>query len=545
MAGSGRIERRLTAAIVLTALIPLLAAVFLAQSMVGNTAGRFFVPEIQTRLDESLGLYQELARADKNAMRQEAAALAAQHDIAVAAEAGDPARLERVLSGHLADHPSLVSLAVVDGEKKIASAAREKPVAESEHILELRRPLGDRAHANTDEDEDGPSLLLVFASEKARYDGLEGMSQFVSMYSQMASRRQSDERSYLLAFIVLLGLTMAAAIFIGTSLARRVSTRVVRLADATRKAGAGDLTTRVEETGSDEVTDLARAFNGMLAEIEATRARIEFLQRIGAWQEMARRLAHEIKNPLTPIQLAVQEVHQRYSGGDERYKKLLDATLEVVQAEVGTLGRLVGEFSDFARLPQAHLAPADLAVFLGELAQQSSLTDGAEGGDGATPRMTISFDLPGGEAQAFIDRQMLRRAFINLVRNSGQAIRDMDRSEGRAKVTLRRAGDYWTVDIDDDGPGIPEAMRERVFDPYVTTKDDGTGLGLAIVKKIIVEHGGVITALASPLGGARMRVTIPVGGTPAAEAALEAGGNERPSRGFTPIPAIPVTSKEA
>jgi nitrogen fixation/metabolism regulation signal transduction histidine kinase len=235
-------------------------------------------------------------------------------------------------------------------------------------------------------------------------------------------------------------------------------------------------------------------------------------------------------------------VHQRYSGGDERYRKLLDATLEVVQAEVGTLGRLVGEFSDFARLPQAHLTPADLGVFLRELAQQSSLTDGGEG-DHVTPRMTISFDLPGGEAQAFIDRQMLRRAFINLVRNSGQAIRDMDRSEGRAKVTLRRAGDYWTIDIDDDGPGIPEEMRERVFDPYVTTKDDGTGLGLAIVKKIVVEHGGVITALASPLGGARMRVTIPVRGTPAAEAALEAGTPERVPR-FTPAPA-PATSKEA
>src|SRR5262245_43912826 len=140
MAGSGRIERRLTAAIVLTALIPLLAAVFLAQSMVGNTAGRFFVPEIQTRLDEAVGLSQELARADKTAMRQEAAAIAAQHDIAAAVEAGEPARLERVLSSHLAAHPSLVSLAVVDGEKKIASVAREKPVAETEHLLELRRP---------------------------------------------------------------------------------------------------------------------------------------------------------------------------------------------------------------------------------------------------------------------------------------------------------------------------------------------------------------------------------------------------------------------
>jgi nitrogen fixation/metabolism regulation signal transduction histidine kinase len=262
----------------------------------------------------------------------------------------------------------------------------------------------------------------------------------------------------------------------------------------------------------------------MLAEIEATRARIEYLQRIGAWQEMARRLAHEIKNPLTPIQLAVQEVHERYGGADAGYRKLLDATLEVVEAEVGTLRRLVGEFSDFARLPQAKLEPGDLAAFLREQAERTLFTEEPSRDPDAAPapRITVQFDVRAKEAKAHLDKQMLRRALINLIRNSSQAIRDQSRSEGRVTVSLDRSGDFWVIDVDDDGPGIPAESRERIFDPYVTTKHDGTGLGLAIVKKVVVEHGGVISASTSPLGGARVRITIPADGSAPSSAVVDA-----------------------
>ena len=137
------------------------------------------------------------------------------------------------------------------------------------------------------------------------------MSQFVDTYKQVERRRESDEQSYVYAFAALLGITIVAAVGVGTLLARGVSSRLGELADATKRVGAGDLSIRVPEDGAAEIADLAGAFNRMLGEVEASRARIEYLQRIGAWQEMARRLAHEIKNPLTPIQLAVQEVHRR------------------------------------------------------------------------------------------------------------------------------------------------------------------------------------------------------------------------------------------
>jgi nitrogen fixation/metabolism regulation signal transduction histidine kinase len=509
---TGRITRRLVAAIAVTAFVEVVFAVIFSNTLLYNDDD--VRAETVERLDEALGLYQELARAEKSAMRSEATAISEHPELLAAAAGHDSAALHRVLSEILPKHPSLVSLSVVRGDRRIGFVDRGRPVDEAhENALEVRRPLG--RDIDDDSDDDAPAMVAVFTADKAHTDGLERMSKQVDFYRNLAETRKANQWLYIKGFAATLGALVVVAIGIGFLLARNVSTRIVRLADATRRVGAGDLTTRVAEKGNDEVADLARAFNRMLAEIEATRARIEYLQRIGAWQEMARRLAHEIKNPLTPIQLAVQEVHERYGGGDAGYRRLLDATLEVVEAEVGTLRRLVTEFSDFARLPQAKLEPGDLAAFLLEQAEHTLFSDdsGIDLEAAPAPRITVQFDVRAAEAKAHLDKQMLRRALINLIRNSSQAIRDQSRQEGRVMVSLDRAGDFWVIDVDDDGPGIPAESRERIFDPYVTTKHDGTGLGLAIVKKIVVEHGGVISAHQSPLGGARVRVTIPADGS--------------------------------
>jgi nitrogen fixation/metabolism regulation signal transduction histidine kinase len=552
MAASGRIRRRLALAIVLTALIPVLVAIVLAETMVRQSSARFFVPEIGVRLDQSLGLYQELARAVKAAMRHEASAIAARPQLLRAAQHGEGSAIDRELKQAFAAHPQLVSLSVHRGGQVLGQVERQRPFdPKRENKLEIVRPLGgadvpgeehpgsaagEREEQEADLLGEGPEasneleLVAVFAADRARFDELEGMSQFVDTYKEIERRREADEQTYVLAFAVLLGITILGAVGVGTTLARGVSSRIGELADATKRVGAGDLSVRVPEDGSDEIADLARAFNRMLGEVEASRARIEYLQRIGAWQEMARRLAHEIKNPLTPIQLAVQEIHRRYEGGDPGYRKLVDTTLEIVEDEVGTLRRLVGEFSDFARLPQAHLEEADLAEFLREQAERIGALDedGVEAVAGAGHAVLrdieLEFDVPKQAARIYMDRQMLRRALINLIRNAAQAIHGSGRDApgaGRVRVALSRSDEFWIVDIDDNGPGVPAELADVIFDPYVTTKTDGTGLGLAIVKKIVVEHGGSIVAAKSELGGARIRVRLPAAGTAAGAAALE------------------------
>ena len=359
----------------------------------------------------------------------------------------------------------------------------------------------------------GPELVAVFAANKAEFDELGEASQFVESYRRIEQRRTADERSYVLAFAALLGLTILLAVGVGSFVARDAARRIVALERATQRVAEGDLSVRVPESGDDELGALAHAFNRMLAEVETSRARIEYLQRISAWQGMARRLAHEIKNPLTPIQLAVQDIHRRYDGENADYRRLLDTTLEVVEDEVGTLRRLVTEFSEFARLPRAELEPADLAEFLRDLADQPLLGDDDRKSDNdplANEGPSVEFDIPKEPAPARIDRQMLRRVLINLVRNAAQAVA-ATKSRGQVRVRLTRAADAWNLDVEDDGPGVAPELRHAIFDPYVTTKNDGAGLGLAIVKKIVMEHGGTISADESTLGGARLRVRIPVG----------------------------------
>ncbi len=518
MAARGSIRGRLALAIVLTALIPVLSAILLARSMVTQTAERFFLPEIGQRLDQSLGLYWELATVTKTAMRAQATALAADPAMRRAAAGTDRAVLKEELEALIGRTPDGVSLIVVDADgRELARADRGRPLDESSEFgLQVNRPLEGLKP-------EGLELQATFATSRARFDELDSASKFVDTYRQVEQRRQLDERAYLYAFAVLLGITILAAVGVGVTLARSVSSRVAALAEATRKVAAGDLSTRVTPQGQDELTELARAFNRMLREVASSRARIEYFQRIGAWQEMARRLAHEIKNPLTPIQLAVQELGSRYQGDDPAFSKVLATTREIVEDEVGTLRRLVTEFSSFARLPQASLERGDLLQFLQEQLERLRRLEAEEGGGSAVASpIELTTDLPATPAPVFLDRQMLGRALVNLVRNAAEAGHQRGQELVHVRLRVTRHDDLWVLDIDDDGPGIPEELLSVVFDPYMTTKRSGTGLGLAIVEKIIVEHGGSILAERSDLGGARLRVSIPAAGTPASRVALEA-----------------------
>jgi two-component system, NtrC family, nitrogen regulation sensor histidine kinase NtrY len=543
----GRIQARLALAIVLTALIPVLVAVWLGDKYVRETGARYFVPEIGQHLDRSLGLYQELARTLKARMREEGAAIALSPSLRRAVAARDAALVQKELQAQLREHPSLVSLRVLlpgqaDQDEPVprvaeperegapepprpatgqafASVDRGKPLdPERENQLEVRRPLAEVA-----EGDDAPELELVFAADKARFDELAEMGQFIDTYKVVDRRSKEDIGGYVLAFTALLGITIIGAVAVGSLLARSVAVRLAELAVATQSVGAGNLSVRVSEAGNDEISALARAFNRMLGEVETSRARIEYLQRIGAWQEMARRLAHEIKNPLTPIQLGVQELHRRYQGSDEKFRGLLDTTLEIVEDEVGTLRRLVSEFSDFARLPQARLERADLGEFLAEQRRQiEGGEDDASLGDElsvirvAGTRPAFDWQLPERAAASAIDRQMLRRVLLNLIQNAADALGDAKSAEPKISVSLREQGEFFAIDVEDNGPGIPAELRDLIFDPYVTTKNSGTGLGLAIVKKIAIEHGGNVQAGVAALGGARIRLTLPKLGSAAA-----------------------------
>jgi len=514
----GKTERRLAMAILLSAMLPLLVAVLFANSLFKQASAIWFDPEVGQQLDRGVAIYKDYVKAIRDDMKHQADAIAADEVLREAATHRNTELIEAQLDALFPRFPSLVALRIVDAEENtLASRDRGSPVNDAtERSLELRRPLSNDAAA--------PSLVAIFAIERQRLDELERSGSVVTNYHQLEASRGELYRAYLYAFAALLGITFLVTILLGTLLARGVTLRINRLAAAINLVAQGDVSVRVPVTGSDELTDLARTFNRMITEMGQSRARIEFLQRIGAWQEMAQRLAHEIKNPLTPIQLAVQECHRKYAGEDVRFRALLDTTLEIVEEEVATLRRLVGDFSNFARLPHVELKEFSLREFLRECSEQlGHLEETSLPGEGVdadlAANVDIAWHLPEEPLEAAIDRQMMRRVVVNLVRNAVQAIRDAAPPDavisdtaviGHVHVSAMREedGDV-AITIDDDGPGVPEEARTRIFDPYFTTKNDGTGLGLAIVKKVVVEHVGAIDVTESRLGGACFVVHLP------------------------------------
>jgi nitrogen fixation/metabolism regulation signal transduction histidine kinase len=523
---AGKTERRLATVILVTTMVPLAAALYLATSMFRQASAIWFNPEIGDQLDRGVDVYKDYVKAVKDDLKHQTVAIAATPVLREAAKRHNIETLESEVDALFPHFPDLAALAVEDAKGQVLSRRdRGRPVdAGTERSLEVRRPLTD--------DEDAPMLVATFAVSRKRMDELESAGAVVARYHQLEASRADLYQGYLRVFALLLGITAAMTIILGAALARGLTKRINRLGAAINVVAQGDLSVRVPVTGTDELTDLARTFNRMIAEMAQSRARIEFLQRVGAWQDMAQRLAHEIKNPLTPIQLAVQECHKKYAGDDARYRQLLDATLEIVEEEVGTLRRLVGNFSNFARLPHAELMQANLSDFLrdcethlGHLEDPSLGEGSADNEPLAAKNVEIRWEVPDDAIEVALDRQMLRRVLVNLVRNSVQAIRDgnkrkstpgsdpslpSDGVQGHVVVSAEREGDGARIVVEDDGPGIADSVRGRIFDPYFTTKADGTGLGLAIVKKVVVEHGGEIEATASRrLGGARFVLRLP------------------------------------
>ncbi len=298
------------------------------------------------------------------------------------------------------------------------------------------------------------------------------------------------------AFLLLAGLGLSFAMLLGLLMARRITRPVEALTEGARRVGEGARDVQVTVRASGEVGELVRAFNHMTSELRTTTERLVASERIAAWQEVARRLAHEIKNPLTPIQMSLETLLAAQSAQDARFPTLFRDSAAVVLEEVDRLRRIVDEFSRFARLPKPQLAPVDL----GELAQ-SVLALYATPPEGISLLPTLQ---PG--VVALADRDQLTQVLVNLVKNAEEA---MAGRGGAVRVRVKGTQADAIVEVEDSGPGIPPEHRARIFEPYFTTKEGGTGLGLAIAARILQEHGGKLEVGGEPGEGARFSVVLP------------------------------------
>jgi signal transduction histidine kinase len=290
-----------------------------------------------------------------------------------------------------------------------------------------------------------------------------------------------------MVIVVLGSLLVYLSFAIGRSLSRQLSAPIEELIGWTGNIRRGEpLPATERRRGAPEFASLRLALRQMATELRAARNAELEAERLRAFREVARRVAHEMKNPLTPVRFAVRQLEQSASP-DQR------EALEVLTAESARLEQLAREFATLGRLPEGPSAEVDLGELLGELLRTSvpaGVTTELRLAD-ATPRIVGHYDP-------------LRRAFGNLIRNAVEAMG----GSGHLEATIGPEGPDVVVRVIDHGPGIPEAKRARVFEPYYTEKQEGTGLGLALVKQAIDHHRGTISVEETPGGGATFVVRL-------------------------------------
>jgi signal transduction histidine kinase len=294
-----------------------------------------------------------------------------------------------------------------------------------------------------------------------------------------------------LAMIVMI---LMAALAISTITSRRLTEPLQKLTEGARRIGAGDLEYRVDIPGRDEFSRLAGSFNRMGQEIRENQRKLVEAERLAAWREVARRIAHEIRNPLTPVKIELYRLQKMIaeSGGDRSHDAA--ASVEAISAQIQMLEEMAGQFSTFAREPELKRAGCSIKDIIEKTV---ALYDKNE-------NVSFKLSIPDNIPVLDLDFQMMGRVFGNLFKNSMEAFPEGVGIE--VKVEVR--GEMIEIVVRDNGPGFPLEKLEMIDRPYVTTKKSGTGLGLAIVKKIIEEHGGKIRFYND--GGAVVEMALPI-----------------------------------
>ncbi len=305
------------------------------------------------------------------------------------------------------------------------------------------------------------------------------------------------DRNVLYAGMASAGIAFVLAVF----LARSIGGPISRLAAEARKVATGEARP-LQVAGPGEIAELARAFDTMLLDLEATRSRLAAANRVAAWREVARSVAHEVKNPLAPIRAAVETLRRLRARGDPAFDDYFDEATRTVLDEVHRISNIVTEFTRFARLP----APRPQMVDVSDLARHVVRMH-----ENNPRQVSLRLVVEGSPPAVRADRDQIVQLLTNLVQNGLEAVAER---LGEVIVTVGADGATGVVvTVSDNGPGIAPEIASRLFEPYVTTKARGTGLGLAIAQRIAVDHHGELTCIPST-GGARFRLVLPVGGPP-------------------------------
>jgi two-component system, NtrC family, nitrogen regulation sensor histidine kinase NtrY len=296
------------------------------------------------------------------------------------------------------------------------------------------------------------------------------------------------------------------AIIASLWIASRVSRPIEQLAHAAEEVAGGNWEARVPERGHDEISVLARSFNHMTGELVAQRDRLVQTERVAAWRELARRLAHELKNPLFPLQLTVENLIRARELSPDEFDEVFRESTHTLGMEIANLKTIIGRFSDFSRMPKPQVERIDANEALRRLAQLyfPAVSTVAENSH-AESKIHCVLEAASSPLWIDADPELLHRALSNLVLNAMDAMPD----GGSLTLAAKSREDNIEIRVSDTGEGMTPEECERLFTPYYTTKQHGTGLGLAIVQSIVADHNGAIAVESRTGGGATFVITLP------------------------------------
>jgi|SRR5215831_8612747 len=307
------------------------------------------------------------------------------------------------------------------------------------------------------------------------------------------------QRRVVSAALLVGGVGILIAVIASLWFAARVTRPVESLAQAARRVAAGDLGAKVDVETHDELGELAAAFNRMTEDLLQQKERTLQAERVAAWRELARRLAHELKNPLFPLQVTVENLIRAKEKAPELFEEVFNEGTSTLLAEITNLKTIIGRFSEFSKMPQPQRKPTQLndvvqsvlRVFQAQLQQKSAISVHAQ----------LDAQMPAIPA----DPDLLHRAISNLVLNAIDAMPQ----GGELTVRTQTNGDHVEISVADTGAGLTEEECSRIFTPYYTSKQHGTGLGLAIVQSVVSDHGGRISVQSAKERGTTFRIELP------------------------------------
>lgn len=386
------------------------------------------------------------------------------------------------------NYPSIVSLQIFLGDKSLTSYGNEDiildrlpPWAESTISIFYKSDTKDFTILRGTYPQNSYRYIISSILPEGFSDKTNLLMNSKELFTQMEQYKE-PLRMYIYLLFALFSIPLfLISMMLAFLLAEEIVAPAIYIENATKRVADGDYSFRILGKKSDELSFLVDSFNEMISQIEKSRNQIIQTDKLSAWQEIAQRLAHEIKNPLTPIKLSAERILKKYTDNADLSKMLPKAVLSIIR-EVDNMDKLIQEFRDFSRTSSLYQKNQNINKVISETVSTYHTM---------YPNVQFNWD-PQEEIIVFIDKAQITRVLTNLIKNAAEAMQSYGILYIRTDLVRKGNNEYCRIQIQDCGPGIPEDMYNQVFNPYVTTKENGTGLGLAIVERIIFDHSGNI-----------------------------------------------------